>query len=184
MGSPKGPEFLLVDAGVEPVRFNQRKRGLETLFGEDIPEDPRWLTSFVRRICVVSAEEISRLRVPNIVSSFPGDLKNPGLFYAGWYEDGWCGATSQVDLHGSGRVTIAGEIPGLSSLSSQGCTVSVDGRPVARRDLSQGAFVIRVPISGLPRDHRITLVFDHAVRLPSPDDRPVAAKLRLVSLDN
>ena len=76
-------------------------------------------------------------------------------------------------------------IPELNgSAAASTLVVRIDGREAGGRRLNRGDDELRIPfVSSAIRKHRIELVFDHAVRLPEPDNRPVSALVRFVGFE-
>jgi hypothetical protein len=172
-----GHPYLMLDMG-QNGRFPEvKRRGLLGLYGADLPLDTRYITAYVRDISLVSDRDYGRQRPPAALRSFPGDLGNPALEYAGLYEDGWVGESAFVVLSADRGADLAVE---GEALSGGPLRVLVDGREVARRNLRPGSFRVRARVPQQRGRRRVELRLGPARPLPAPDSRPVAARLTFV----
>jgi hypothetical protein len=176
-----GQPYLLLDMGVAGRELPFARSGVQALYARHLPTDVRFLTSYVRDVSLVSAQQYERLRPPTEVSRFPADLANPNLQYSGLYEDGWMGADAYVVLAGGGpnELALQGEVP---AGAGRRLTVSLDGRPLLSRAIAAGPLDVRVtlPASAAPR--HVELHFAATIHLPAPDLRPAAAHLTYLGL--
>ena len=176
-----GRPYVLLDMGERGTMPAVRRSGLENLFGGSIALDTRHVTSYVRDLSLVGDARFRRRRPPVVVRRFPQDLANPNLEYSGIYEDGWVGERSYLVLAGGGPASLVlrGQIP---PMRAQRVQVTVDGRKVLLRPVVPGPLRLRIPLPAAAGRRRIELDWSHLRGLPSPDLRPVAARLELVGL--
>jgi glucosyl-dolichyl phosphate glucuronosyltransferase len=105
------------------------------------------------------------------------DLKQPGLWSRGIYEDGWMGKTAEVRLSGGEPLNIlrvAGLQPGTGK---KALAILVDGTLLAERKLDRGAFEIEALVENAG-PHWVKLVADSTMSLPEPDGRVVSILLK------
>jgi hypothetical protein len=178
-----GGRYLMLDMGTAGFRFPNRRKGLMTLWGRDIPLDARVIAGFGRDVSALSEREYEALAAPGQVQKFPADLANKSLEYSGVYEDGWVAESSYFTLGQSTAglplvVRVLVPLIGSQAAASR-IIVLVDGAEVARRNLGPGDADLKIPGPGIGK-HRIDLTFDRATRLPGIDGRPVSALIRFV----
>lgn len=176
--------YLGIDMGVEGQLFHGHKTGLMKLYGTDIPTDRRRIVGFGRDISLVSDEEYANLTPPSHLSSFPADLTNPDLEYSGIYEDGWVSEASFLKLiqpSSSSQFILHGTVPNINdSAFTSELRVLIDGKEVAQKILRPGEFDLEIEVPQGQGRRRIDLCFSKFQRLQSPDNRPVAAKLKFI----
>jgi hypothetical protein len=174
-------QFLLLDMGVEGRLNSYPRSGIEALYGRSVSVDPRFLTSYVRDISVMSDAEYRRRRAPSSLSRFPGDLANPNLEYSGIYEDGWVAEDSYVNL-ASGRTSRLVVRADALQIPHQHLAVFVDGRRIASRAVEAGPLELRVAVPGSASRRHVELRWSRTVPLGPLDHRPAAAHLQFVGL--
>lgn len=178
-----GLPYIMLDMGQDPIRFPQIKEGLQQLYGKNILIDRRRLVGFVREISLVSEQEYQQRQAPSVLNTFPKDLDNPNLEYAGLYEDGWLSENVFFILSQPPTTTkllIQGMLPEIgTSHGPSELTVRLDGH-VFRKHLKPGAFTVDIPVALNQQRHRVELHFNGAQQLPLGDDRPVSAKLLMI----
>ncbi len=182
-----GQAYLALDVLSPAIRFPDRRRGLMSLYGSQIPLDPRQLSGFVRQISYLSPEEFAALVPPHCISSFPKDLANPALGYSGIYEDGWVAEESYFDLTkgGSEMLRVAGMVPKLpANQKGNRIRILLDGKPVLEEDLKLGSFDLSAREASEPGVHEIRILFASATGLSALDRRPAAAQLSFVGYTN
>ncbi|MDX6698811.1 MAG: hypothetical protein QOE65_2208 [Solirubrobacteraceae bacterium] len=169
-----GQAYVMLDMG-EPGRLPPVPRhGLERIYGANVPLDTRYVTTYVRDVSLIDERELSRLRVPTALRSFPADLADPSLEYSGIYEDGWVGESAHAVL-AAGRgdqVIVTGD-----TRSAERLQVLVDGREALRTRLPAGHFSVHAPARVAGRRVRVELRFGSTLPLPAPDLRPAAAHI-------
>jgi hypothetical protein len=170
-----GQSYVMLDLGTTGRLVPIQRRGLEKLWGESVPLDPRYVTAFVRDISLVTEAQYRALLRPASLTNFPASLGNPNLEYSGIYEDGWVAEHSYAVLRGgpAGKLILHAAVPALPS--GDRLRVTVNGRTIADRAVEAGELTLvgRIPASSGPR--RVDLRWDRSERLPAPDERPVAA---------
>ncbi len=177
-----GTPYVLLDMG-EPGKLPKIVRsGLQGLYGRSVPTDPRYLTTYVKDVSLVSAQQYEGLRPPAALRSFPADLENPALEYSGIYEDGWVGQSSDVRLSGgpAAELVVRGEVPAGAGGSVR---VLLDGRQIAARATTPGRLNLGVAIAPSSAPRRVELRFDKAIRLDPPDLRLASAHLSLLAIE-
>lgn len=176
-----GVPYLLLDMGVNGVLPPGERSGVQALYGNGIPVDSRFLTSYVRDISLVSAAQYAALRPPLALSSFPSSLGNPDLEYAGLYEDGWMGADAFARLAGgpAAELEVKGEVPAGAGKHLE---VLINGHVVDSTPVLPGALDVRVPVAASRADRRVELRFAETIHLLAPDLRPAAARLTFFGL--
>jgi hypothetical protein len=177
-----GQPYLLLDMGVNPTRPPVARAGVEGLYGRSVPLDPRYLTSYVRDVSLVSGSQFDGLRAPEAVASFPGGLADPDLEYSGIYEDGWLSEDSYVVLAGGGPANFVVRADVLPRSGGQYLVVLVNGRPVYSMKVAPGALSLRVPLAASRGRRRIELRWAGATRLRAPDLRPATALAHFIGL--
>jgi hypothetical protein len=171
--------YVLIDMGIDGVRFKRSLPGLARLFHTDIPLDHRKLVAFGRDVSALDARDFETLQVP---SSFHGDevgLSNKNLFYSGVYEDGWVSEESSYRLtatKANSDLRVFGFVPLISDSSFKShYQLYIDGRLAKADTVEVGAFGITV--SDIPAGvHDVLLKFSAAQRLPDGDGRPVVGR--------
>jgi hypothetical protein len=174
-----GRPYVLLDMGVAPREPSVPRSGLQGLYGRSIPLDIRFLTSYVRDVSLVSAQQYAKLRPPVALRRFPSDLANTSLQYSGLYEDGWMGADAYAVLAGgsAGDLMIRGEVPAGAGKHLE---VLVNGRTVFSKPIMAGALNLRMPVHASSVSRRVELRFETTIRLAAPDLRPAAAHLEFL----
>jgi hypothetical protein len=178
-----GRAYFALDVLSPLVRFPYPRHGLMTLYGRDIPLDPRQISGFARQVSYLSPSEYAALVPPRCVCSFPRDLAQPGLRYSGIYEDGWVAEESYFELTQSGAdsLRVSGSVPKLAGLKlGNQIHILRDGQTVLEKHLSPGNFDLVVPDASAPGVHEVRILFDSAVSLSAADRRPASARLTAV----
>jgi hypothetical protein len=145
------------------------------------------VVAYGRDISCLSAEAYGQLVRPRTLNEFPRDLlQAQDVEFSGWFEDGWISPASYVVLGASQsgeKVKLRGEVPVLGGLASgQEVVVRInDGAPI-KFQFPSGEFALDIPVTNPAPTTRIKLTFAHSVNLPSPDDRPVSAKIAFLGL--
>jgi hypothetical protein len=183
-----GETYLALDMGEEGMRLPVAGVAPQTIFGQEISLDRRYLTGFLRNVSLLSEEQYERLRPPRRVANFPADLSDPALEYAGVYEDGWVTDEAFFQLDAaecSGPLVVRGLVPqvGDDADFTTELLVLLDGREVTRRRLGTGAFEVRCPVPPASGRHRVDLRFSKWQELPGGDGRPAAAHLDAVGFE-
>jgi hypothetical protein len=191
-----GRALVGIDLGREPVRFNEKRRGLMRLYGLDVPLDRRRLVCYGRDISAISERQYAALKAPSRLEKFPADLQNQELEYSGFYEDGWvsdgawCMLARPADAD---AVVVKGVVPDLVQDFETEVTVKVGGREVGRKKLGVGQFEVKYGIPGAdpakpdetaPARQRIDVSFSRLQNLTEPDGRPVGALLTSIGFDS
>jgi hypothetical protein len=191
-----GRAFVGIDLGREPVRFNEKRRGLMRLYGLDVPLDRRRLVCFGRDISAISERQYAQLRPPSRLEKFPRDLQNQELEYSGFYEDGWVsdGAWCMMGRPADAdAVVVKGVVPDLVEGFETEVVVKVGGREVGRQKLGVGPFEVKCGIAEIdPRERngsvtgrqRVDVSFSKLQNLTEPDGRPVGALLTTIGFDS
>jgi hypothetical protein len=171
-----GQPYVLLDMEATPQEPPTPRTGVQALYGRSVPLDIRFLTSYVRDVSMVSAQQYHQLHPPAALSQFPADLANPNLQYSGLYEDGWMGADAYAVLAGGGpaELVIRGEVP---AGAGKHLTALVNGRSVFARAIIPGALNVRIHVPASAASRRVELRFAATIHLAAPDLRPAAAHL-------
>ena len=182
-----GAHYIAIDFGAVACRIEARRQGLMKLFNRDIPIDWRYISAFGRDISCLTSFEYAQLNRPRFLSRFPVDLlQNPNLEFAGWFEDGWLSSESYVVLsqpRQGDQLELRGSVPGIGKLlQGQTLTLRINRGSPRQFKLDPGEFVLRIPVEECSTAIRVELSFSGNANLPSPDDRPVAAKIAFLGL--
>lgn len=177
----EGVPYLMVDMGINGTRLPVSRPGLTGLYGGSVPLDPRYLTSYVRDISLVSDAAYRALKAPKSLSRFPADLASPSTVYSGIYEDGWIGEDCYAVLAGGRRTRLVVKADALQ-LRGQRLDVFVNGKLVTSNRVAGGALEVRVPIPASTQKRRVELRFAKLGRLRAPDLRPATARLLFFGL--
>jgi hypothetical protein len=179
-----GLPYLSIDMGRDGKQFQNNTTGLMKLYGSDIVQDTRRLTTFARDISLISQEDYLKLTPPTVISRFPADLANRNLEYSGIYEDGWVSErafftlSSKLDTR---YLLIKGMVPQIDKPNFRSTmTVSIDGKEIVRHPLGLGNFELKVPVSGNGQRQRVDLAFDRHQVLPGADLRPAGGKIDFI----
>jgi len=160
------------------------KKGLMRLYGQDITFDSRHLTTFGRDISLISEKDYQAIKAPSKLTIFPGDLANKNLEYSGIYEDAWISERSFFMLEpeaGSKFLLIKGMIPLINDEAFRTkLTVSLEGKPIATKELALDSFELKIPITSTKGRQRIDLSFDKYQVLPGDDGRITAGKMSFI----
>jgi hypothetical protein len=177
-----GQAFALLDMGSDGMLQPESRPGLEGIYGRSVPIDPRFVTSHVRDVSLVSNWQYDRLRRPSVLSAFPKALANPNLEYSGIYEDGWVAEDSYAVLAAGKAADLLIRADVRPASGGQQLRVLVNGRQLVARSVAPGHLDLRlaVPASRSPR--RVELRWSSVAPLPAPDGRPTAALLRLLGV--
>jgi hypothetical protein len=172
---------VLLDMGVNGKLVSYPHPGLRGLYGRSVPIDPRYLTSYVRNISLVSDAEYRHLAAPTSVNHFPADLANRGLEYSGLYEDGWVAEDSYLVLSGGSatNLTLRADVP---VKSGQHLEVIVNGRSVLSQGAPFGELDAHVPLPASASRRRVELHWARSIRLTPPDRRRASALLESIAL--
>ena len=125
---------------------------------------------------------------PRRLERLPEDLRHPLAEASGIYDDGWVGQTASFNLAQTGDAeffAVSGMVPQIGDAAgfATGLVILIDGEEVERRTLGPGQFDIRIPVATLSvaeTARRVELKFSANQQLPSPDGRPVSARLAAV----
>jgi hypothetical protein len=171
-----GTPYVMLDMGIAGRLPKAGRTGVENAYGRSVPLDPRFLTSYLRDVSLVSAAEYAGLRPPLALRSFPSDLENPGLEYSGLYEDGWMGGEAYVRLAGGPAtdLVVEGQVPAGAGKHLE---LLVNGRRVASVAAPPGPLDVRAPVPASHGTRRVELRFAATVKLKPPDGRPASALL-------
>lgn len=203
----EGHQYINLDMGRAGKVFPQNKKGLMLIYGKNMHNDWRQLVIFGRDISLISEEEYQAITPPAQLEHFPADLANPNLEYSGIYEDGWISERSFFVLKPEANtkfLLIKGVVPlfknstfysKLKSLKNrlEGGAPPVDssnfhaqlkvllnGKQVAARQVTPGAFEIKIPVHMTDGRQRIDLAFDNYLQLPGGDARIVGGKIDFI----
>jgi hypothetical protein len=176
-----GQPYVLLDMGERARLLHDQRPGVQGLFGRSFAIDPRYLTSYVRDISIVSTAAFRTLRAPATLAAFPAALANPDLEYSGIYEDGWVAEDSYMVLAGGRATNLVLEANALP-LERQRLDVIVDGREVASKPVKPGNVELRIPLPPSKHNRRVELRWARTMRLAAGDKRPAAARLIRVSV--
>jgi len=180
----EGRHLVGIDFQDELISPPNRKEGLMRLYNRQIPIDVRKMIGYGRDISVISEEDYRRLDRPRSISRWPEDLlRGAGVEFSGFYEDGWVSNRAFLKLGPSNpgeHLAIRGDVPGIGSLAAAGnvLTVRINGVIAATEALHPGSFEVNIPISQAMDVTTVDLGFALQQKLPSPDDRPVAAHIK------
>jgi hypothetical protein len=176
-----GQPYVLLNMETPSREPPTPRSGVQALYGRSIPLDIRFLTSYVRDVSLISAQQYQELQPPSSISRFPSDLANPNLQYSGLYEDGWMGADAYAVLAGGGpaELVLKAEVP---EHAGKHLTVLVNGRPVLSMAIAPGALDLGVPLPASAASRRVELRFAATIHLAAPDLRPAAAHLSYLGL--
>jgi hypothetical protein len=176
-----GVNYVSIDMNRPARQFPKIKSGLMLLYGRDIAEDPRWITTFGRDISVISEKQYQALTPPAMLQHFPQDLANKNLEYSGIYEDGWISERAFFVLAPSAKdefLIIKGFVPNIDNQSfSSELRVQINKQEVAKKKILVGDFVIKIKINPVFKKQRIDLYFDAFQKLPGIDGRIVGGKI-------
>jgi hypothetical protein len=177
-------QYILLDMGVRGSGFPGSRSGLMRLYGRDLLNDYRRLVGFGRDISAISEEDYQALHPPHQLKDFPAGLSNRDLEYSGIYEDGWIGESSFAVLdqpQNCWELAVSFTVPSVSGFAaSSTARILLDGKEIARRSYQPGDVQFHIPVPAAGGKHRIDLLFDHILHLPSPDNRPVSALLHFI----
>ncbi len=177
----QGQSYILLDMG-EPGRIVRATRsGIEGLYGRSRPLDPRYLTSYVRDVSIVTDSQYEKLTPPGEITHFPEDLLDPHLEYSGLYEDGWMGEDAFVVLRGgpASTLVVRADVP---SRPGQRLELSVDGRTIYSRAVAPGQLSVRTNVPAAARRRRIEFHWAGEVEVSTADHRQAAARLEQVAI--
>jgi len=171
-----GATYLLLDFGTNGQLAKYVRSGLAGLYGRSVVIDPRFLTSYVRNISLVSEAEYDQMRPPAALQRFPEDLSDPDLEYSGIYEDGWVGEDSYAVLAGgpAADLQIRASVP---AHAGKHLKVIVNGHVVASVPVVAGPLDLHVRVPASSTRRLVELRFAATIHLKAPDLRPAAALL-------
>jgi hypothetical protein len=176
--------YISVDIGRDGRPFPNTRSGLMALYGQNIPLDPRWPTTFGRDISLMSEQQYQAIQAPTHVQNFPVDLANKNLAYSGIYEDGWVSENAFFELSAqasSTKLVVKGMVPQIKDVAfSTQLTIFVDGQKIRTQKLGLGDFNIQVPIADLKPRQRVEISFSNTQRLPGDDGRITAGKINFI----
>jgi hypothetical protein len=177
-----GKSYVLLDMGVNGKLISSPRSGLRALYGTSVPIDPRYLTSYVRNISLVSDAAYRHLTAPTALNHFPADLANRGLEYSGLYEDGWVAEDSYLVLAGgpATNLTLHANVP---VKLGQHLDVIVNGRTLLSQSVRYGKLDVHMPVSASTSRRRVELHWTRSTQLNPPDRRRAAALLESIALD-
>jgi hypothetical protein len=169
-----GQAFVALDLNQEPISIEPKRTGLQRLFGNDIPLDPRRFVAYTRGVSAISDAAYKQLQPPNEVAVFPKDLiDNHALEYSGIYEDGWASEEFALRLRTVPEKTLSieGVIPNAGNPAfTAEASVFVNGALAAKRRLGVGAFSLEVP-SGTGPASLLRVRFSRTQHLSEGDPR-------------
>jgi hypothetical protein len=185
-----GMQFVGLDMGVDETRLPEPPRSaLMSLYGRNVPLEPRKITAFARDISLIDDREYGRLTAPQHVERFPRDLENPNLEFSGVYEDGWASERSYFVLRSSKNATtlkLRGVVPliGDPYFSTRICIV-LDRLELGCRKAQVADFDFAYPLGTLnDGNHEVRIEVDRTQSLPRGDGRPVGMKLNFVGFES
>ena len=151
---------------------------------EDGALGPRWATTRVRDISLVSDQEYRSLRPPALIDKFPAGLADKALEYSGLYEDGWMAERAFLRLAGPPkpvRFVLNGMVPrDPKTTNISELVVRIDGVERARYVLQQGGFEVAFELEASLKPIRVDLVTNGAIRLGPQDARPASILIRSI----
>jgi hypothetical protein len=146
--------------------------------------DPRWLTTSVRDISLISDRDYRALTPPALINEFPAGLTDKALEYSGLYEDGWMAERAFLRLAGPptpARFVLNGMAPWDPEKSNiSELVVLIDGVEKARHALQQGDFEVAFEVEPSLKPIRVDLVANGALRLGPRDARPASILIRSI----
>ncbi|MDY3563307.1 hypothetical protein R5W23_004807 [Gemmata sp. JC673] len=165
-------------------------RWVEYRFSHDqemLPPDTRRLVAQVRSVGFEPRDE-RRSRPPERLAAFPADLGHPKLDQTGVFLDGWTAATCRARLHAAAGsdLVLRGRVPDFAGPGfTTEMTLLLDGREVARRELTAGDFEVRVPGAGgsAAGPRAVECRFSRPVALPAPDVRTAGVLLKSLGFE-
>ena len=177
-----GQPYVVLDMGRAGEAQRVPRPGLTDLWGESVSLDPRFLTSYVRDVSLMPANEYGRIDAPAAIRNIPADLANPELEYSGIYEDGWIGSESYAHLAGGRvtRLTLRADV--LPRRRGQRLRVIVNGQPVASQKVAPGPLELEVAVPASAGRRKIELHWLGVSRLALPDRRSAAARLTFLGV--
>ena len=176
-----GVAYVMLDLGRNGTITRQKRTGLVGLYGKNVILDPRFLTSYLRDVSILTTSQYRHLSYPSQVDSFPRDLRNPDLQYSGIFEDGWLGQTSSVTLRPgpeSALVLRATTLP----IPLEHLTVLVNGVVRVSRSVPDGTLALDMPIGPSRVPRTVVLRWTKTERLSSDDPRQASAHLSYLGL--
>ncbi|HLH30998.1 MAG TPA: hypothetical protein VKY31_07325, partial [Terriglobia bacterium] len=182
-----GRYYFAIDFGTDGDLYPNRKSGLMRLFRTDIPRDVRQMVGLCRDISLVTEAEYTQMERP-VGIAFPKDLiGNRALEYSGIYEDAWSSGDAYAVLGESAvgdKLALSGFIPDTGDYPKFGnfLQVLVNGKLVYEAKLKVGRFNILQPLKERADKTSVELRFHRTVQLPSPDDRPIGARLERLEI--
>lgn len=180
----EGGDYVALDMGDWGKYFPDFRNGVMRLYGRDVPLDSRRVVGFTRDISAVSEEEYACMGRPAFLDQVPANLSNKNLEYSGLYEDGWASEASYVvlqQLEQRSEICVRMTIPSFGrNVAAKKVRILLDGMEVAQSALRVGSNDLNVPVDSRAGRHRIDVMFDDARKLPSPDNRPVSARIEAI----
>lgn len=180
----KGDPYFMVDMGVNPTAAPRIRKGLNRLYGNDIPLNYRLFVGHARDISLISDSEYEQLTPPSSIQHFPEDLKNANLEYSGIYEDGWLSedvALRLTQLQPKTKLTIQGSLPTFREKSTPiFMTVYIDNEKISEKQINSGPFQFQLDAPNGNIKRNVKLHFSDQFSLPKGDDRLVAVKIDII----
>lgn len=158
-----GINFLQLNFFDKGRYFENKKRGLNSLYNKEVSLDPRKIVTFGRAINLTNRSE-ALFDAPVSVSSFPKDLEDEELLYSGIYESGWLSEDSYFYLksNANNSLKLSGFVPLIKNKDfATNVEITIDGKQVAKRNLQVGDFEFNLDALGIkPGVHRVGIHFD------------------------
>lgn len=186
----RGAYYIAVDFGSDGLFFENKAKGTVALFRKELSSDHRQLVGFLRDISALSPDECEHWERPREIKKFPEDLLHQnGLVFSGIYEDGWISNRAVFSL-GAAKpgesVVIKGTVPRIGEFATHPNVLRawVAGEAAQEMEIPGGAFSVTLPIVASGKDVELHVEFQKTIALGSPDDRPAAAQIESIRLEN
>lgn len=174
-----GHKYIFVVVDHRTVIFPEKRSFLMSIFGRDVPLEPRQFTVFVRDISVASP-----LPAPRLLGALPLSLETPALIYSGLYEDGWLSKRFTIRLHSDAKNdALALHLAIPSGLPESVFDIKIDGQPAKRFTARPGtARDLHIASPGLG-DHEISIVSSNFSPISASDPRIAWAHLNGIAFE-
>lgn len=178
----EGQAYVAIDLGVNGVNFPDRRKGLMTLFGQNITLDVRKPVALARDISAISEAEYNEINPPSKLKNFSNDLLNSEFEYSGLFENGLSSPAVMMQLTQPPQA-MHFVIKGSVLHANTSIQIFIEDKIIGTQTVADGAFALKFPIEIGQGKKRIKLSFLNSTSLKNEINLERVAKLSYIGFE-